>query len=278
MYKNITAEIDDIAEVLETRGDKRLAARLDVVSNSLDAITETRTAAPNDMVPHNASGTNPGSEDADESARLDAYEAKEYHKMPVGKDSMSKAIGVNLKDIVGRLDFAQDSNEKEGQKISVQASGREAAEIEVDTGDPLDHFSTAGLEESGDEDKNPPVDKDEEGKDLEFYGYEKAGSLHMPGKKASKAAEAARRILAEVATAAEVDVEDPDTQGGPIVTEGPSKNLLGGPAASKKAAKEDEECDEDDEECKEANVEYAEKKASRTASRRKLSSIRTIVE
>lgn len=284
MFKNITAELDDIAESLQARGDSRLAARIDMVSNSLETIKAK---------PRKAS-TRTATEDLetdgdDEPGRYDAFTAEVYHREPVGKDSVSKAIGTNLKDIVGRLDFAQDTNDAEGHKIKIQSSKRKAKGMEVDTGDPLDHFSTAGLEEAGDETKNPPVDASQEGEDLQFFGFEEAGKLHMPGG-GKKAAALARDILARVAGDMPVETQKADAE--KPITEGPNKDLLGGPdeewpaaehgltASCETCGKDECECEDDKEEC-EASTEFASvevpRKASRTASR-KLSQIRTVIE
>jgi len=297
MFRNIIAELDDIADLLENRGAKRLAEKIDVVCNTLQKVKPSRQAS------QRVATEDLETDGDDEPGRYDAFEAKVEHRYPVGKDSMSKAIGVNLKDIVGRLDFAQDTNDAEGHKINVQASGRQAKDVEVDTGDPLDHFSTAGLEESGDETKNPPLDKNEEGGDLQLFGFAEAGSLHMPGG-GKKAAALARDILARVAGDIPVDVTDADC-GEPSIEDGPNKGLLGGPdekfpaqehgltasvtaecETCGKAPCECEEADDGKEACEGstefASVEIPENKpAPKTASRkasRKLSQIRTVVE
>ena len=213
MFKEITAELDNIAAALQKRGEVKLAARLDIVSNTLDLREATlkpkKVANPNDMMPKGPD-MNPGSEDADEAGRSDAFEAKNYHKVPVGKDSMSKFLGIQSPDDIN-LDFAQDEGE-----INIQATKRRATSKDIDVGDAADHFSTAGLPESGNETRNPPIDKDQKGSDLEFFGFEPAGKLHMPNKASSKSSKTedvtmnpreARKLLERAA--AEVIVDDP---------------------------------------------------------------------
>ena len=181
-FESIARELDDIANSLEKRGFKKLASRLDMVSNTLEAadrrIASRRKAAPNDLMPSAPDGPPPGSEDADEAGHYDAYEAKNYHKVPVGKDSLSKMLGApSPADMLNRLEIAA-----EGQ-INIQASRRRKAEVapmDVDEGDAADPFTTAGLPESGDETQGKPVDEDQEGGTLEFYGTEAPGTLHMP--------------------------------------------------------------------------------------------------
>jgi hypothetical protein len=121
----ITAELDNIANELQTMATgnpkianvlMRSASKLDLVSNTLEK--QKRTAAqesPADDYPEGEFGP--------ENEHQDAYEAKpgSYHKVPVGKDSLSKAIGKNISEILSDLDFAQASGGKEKHEINIQA-------------------------------------------------------------------------------------------------------------------------------------------------------------
>ncbi len=123
----ITAEIDDIANGVQLLGKRypraaqlltRVAGRLDLVSNELETRpTKGRKAAPTDTE------RLPG-EWGPEDEYQDSYEADGYHRVPVGKDSVSKAIDKNAADILSDLDFAQTTNGKDGHRIYVQAGQR----------------------------------------------------------------------------------------------------------------------------------------------------------
>lgn len=184
----LTDELDEIAAQVE-KINPRLAAKLDTVSNTLD-----RVAAEYDV---------PDWEAADEAGHQDSYKAENYHKFPVGKDSLSKMLGKP-----SPADWSPEPAE-EG-KVELQASrswpfedltpaglarlaaaGRwdevaraarlateDVPDPEGDPGDPTDTFSTAGLPESGGDKAN---DEEQEGSELQFYGTVPAGDLHMPG-------------------------------------------------------------------------------------------------
>jgi hypothetical protein len=132
----VTPELDDLADQVQglsqryPRHAKRLmalAANLDTVSNQLDTearkATRTRTASDPDAE-QGAWGP--------EDVYQDSYEATDYHKAPIGNDSLAKAIDKNPADILSELDFAQSTSGKDKHRILVQAdrrrpSGRKAA-------------------------------------------------------------------------------------------------------------------------------------------------------
>jgi len=225
----VSPELDDLADQVQglsrryPRHAKRLmalAANLDTVSNQLDteATRASRTAAAGD----------PDAEQGawgPEAAYDDSYEADDYHKAPIGNDSLAKAIDKNPADILSDLDFAQSTSGKDKHRILVQADrnrprGRQAAgswpfrdltpaqlaefarkgewdqvrraasmamgsagsrtsakveadtdmDVDIGTFGSEDRLSTADLGESGDEDIAKPVDADQEGGTLQFYG------------------------------------------------------------------------------------------------------------
>lgn len=225
----VTPELDDLADQVQglskryPRHAKRLmalAANLDTVSNQLD--TEAKRAA------RTAAAGDPDAEQGawgPEAAYDDSYEADDYHKAPIGNDSLAKAIDKNPADILSDLDFAQATSGKDKHRILVQSdrrrpagrragrttwpfndlspadlaefarrgqwdqvrraaamamgsSGRSAAKVEADTDMDVDigtfgsedRLSTADLGESGDEEIAKPVDADQEGGTLQFYG------------------------------------------------------------------------------------------------------------
>jgi hypothetical protein len=185
----------------------RTAGKLDMVSNTLDAIPAKRKAKQEGPADEYLPG-----EFGPENEHQDAYTAKNYHKVPIGKDSMSKAIGKNLGEILSDLDFAQTGNARDKQEINVQAgknlrkastpwpfkdlspasfskmaaqgrwdliekaskmaSSVLAADMDVqeDVTGSSDDLSTSALAESGDEAQGKPLDESQEGGDLQFYG------------------------------------------------------------------------------------------------------------
>jgi hypothetical protein len=226
----VTSELDDLADSVQDLSQKyprhakrlmALAANLDTVSNELDteATRVARTAAAGD--PDGEQGAW-----GPEAAYDDSYEADDYHKAPIGNDSLAKAIDKNPADILSDLDFAQSTSGKDKHRILVQSGrnrsrgrqagrtswpfndlspadlaefarrgqwdqvrraatmamgssqGRSAAKIDADTDMDVDigtfgsedRLSTADLGESGDEDIAKPVDVDQEGGTLQFYG------------------------------------------------------------------------------------------------------------
>jgi hypothetical protein len=230
----VTAEIDELADQVQglskryPRHAKRLmalSANLDTVSNQLD-VEATRVSAA-----RKEAATDPDLEAGawgPEDVYDDSYEADDYHKAPVGNDSLAKAIDKNPADILSDLDFAQSTNGKDKHRILVQADrsrprgrqagnawpfvdlepeeiasfarqgrwdlvrraasmaissngvrgGRTSAKVEPDddmnvdigTFGSEDRLSTADLGESGDEEIAKPVDSDQEGGTLQFYG------------------------------------------------------------------------------------------------------------
>jgi hypothetical protein len=130
----VTSELDDLADQVQAlskrypRHAKRLlalSANLDTVSNELDtqATRTARTAASDPDLESGAWGP--------EDVYQDSYEASDYHKAPVGSDSLAKAIDKNPADILADLDFAQSTSGKDKHRILVQAdrqrpNGRQA--------------------------------------------------------------------------------------------------------------------------------------------------------
>lgn len=256
----ITAELDDIANSIQFLGKRyprnatvltRIAARLDTVSNQLDATPPPSRSRKAAAVPEGEWGP--------EDTYQDAFEASDYHKVPVGKDSLSKALDKNLSDILSDLEFAQTTNGNDRHKINVQAgrkaswpfadlspqglqrmaekgdwasisraakmaASRQAAEMEVglDRTGSDDSLSTGDLAEVGNEDETPPVDKDETGGTLQFYGTVPAGqgpdsghhrsNVKAPNRQLRMADTEARKYLQRIAgdKKAPVKLKQPD--------------------------------------------------------------------
>jgi hypothetical protein len=151
----VSEEIDDIADGIQALGKahpkhakrlRTLCAQLDVVSNQLDSEEpepeeSEEPEEPKEKTPPRTSSrrrqaATPDIEDGlwlPESDYQDSYEAEDYHKAPVGNDSLSKAIDANLPDKVADLTFAQNTSGKDRHRILVQAdrngnrNGRRAA-------------------------------------------------------------------------------------------------------------------------------------------------------
>jgi len=257
-FRNITAELDDIANQIQKKGDSCLAGQIDLISNSLDRRSQQAAKSPRKAdqaqglsMPGDGGGGGeeppPGSGDADEAGHADSFEATEYHKVPVGNDSMSRYLKApSPADILNRLDFAQEEGE-----INIQASKKKADHDggDFDPADPLDPYSTAGLPETGDEEAQPPNDVNQEGDDLEFFGNEPPGSLHMPvGRR--ETAKIARQILSRAA--AEIVVDEPEdlhkSEPGEDVERDQSLGGKGGPDADEEVYDEEEMMDMDYEE------------------------------
>lgn len=230
-FKRVTAELDEIAGQLQKKGLNRMAASVDVVANTLEELSKSRRASKKRQAdqsmgmsfPGSSGGmsANPGSEDADEDGRSDAYTAPQeiMHRVPVGKDSMLRATrGVASPGEIS-LDFAQEE-----QQISIQAGKRRRSKKNrrratprgnegwLDPGNPDDIKSTAGLPETGDEDEVPPVDKPQVGDVLPFYGTDPAGSLHGGGRASNRSngnmtSQAQNARFALLREAAEVNVQ-----------------------------------------------------------------------
>lgn len=233
----ITAELDEIAGQIQglvktnPRAAKlltRTAARLDMVSNTLEAEVPAKRKAkqegPADDYPEGEFGP--------ENEHQDAFTATNYHKTPIGKDSMSKAIGKNVSEILSDLDFAQRGNSKDKQRINVQAGRRaswpfsdltpahiskmaaagrwdlveraskmarsvnaEAEERDEDVTGVSDDLSTGSLALSGDESAMPPVDAAQEGGDLQFFGTYPQGEGGGPDSGHHRRGGKSRRIL-----------------------------------------------------------------------------------
>lgn len=189
----LTAELDEIASQVE-KINPRLAAKLDTVANTLDRVAEANYDIPD-------------WEAADEAGHQDAYKAdsSQYHKFPVGKDSLSKMLGKaspadwNPEPAEeGRVELQASAKNwpfedltpaglarlaSKGRWDEVARAARLAMEEDVpdpdgDPGDPTDTYSTAGLPEAGGDAAN---DDDQEGTELQFFGTVPAGELHMPG-------------------------------------------------------------------------------------------------
>jgi len=251
-YERLIAELESIADMVQAK-DRTAAKWLDVVTNEVEAVSRKRSrkAAETPEVPD--------WEAADEPGHQDSFEAKDYHKFPVGKDSVSKLLG-RPSAADSKPDFADEGKIKiqaskaasvwpftdltpEGLKLlatsgqwrEVARAARVAAAVlasddvpdaEGDMGDPTDTYSTSGLPETG---GDASVDEDQEGEDLEFFGTQDAGTLHMPsantGPKKSLDPDTmmdkgrdlvtARSILEAAAgrRAAEVSVQSPESMG-----------------------------------------------------------------
>lgn len=117
-FNIITAELDDLAGELQKRGHDRLAAKVDMVSNTLDAF---RVASDPDKAPE---GSPPGTQNSVQIAdQFDATRGQHYGPTPVGDDSVSAVLGAeSVSDILDRLSFAQRGKPEERQGIHIQAS------------------------------------------------------------------------------------------------------------------------------------------------------------
>jgi hypothetical protein len=131
----VSREIDDIADGIQSlekrhpRHAKRLralSAQLDVVSNQLDS-EEKDDPTKKESKKKSSSRRQAAAPDIEdgmwepEDVYQDSYEADDYHKAPVGNDSLSKAIESNLPDKVSELTFAQNTSGKDKHRILVQA-------------------------------------------------------------------------------------------------------------------------------------------------------------
>jgi hypothetical protein len=273
-----SAELDSISLEVQSRAaslkakDPRKAADLMKVAERIDAVAnELETSG---KTSSKTAGAEPFEEFGPENEHQDRFEASDYHKVPVGNDSMSKALDKNLSQIVSELEFGQTGNAKDKQRINIQASkawpfkdlkpedlarmassgdwgsieraakmartaGKTAAEMEVDedTTGGADTLSTADLAETGDEAATPPVDADEVGGVLQFYGTDGPGkgpdSGHH-GPTASKKSWARRVLLASLQeapeetapkTAAEAKVPVKVKQPDALLTDGPGEDV-----------------------------------------------------
>jgi hypothetical protein len=217
MSKQIQATLDSIATEVQALGKRypklastmnKYAARIDVVTNSIQAGAIRRAG-------EERGGERLEGEFGPEDEHQDSFEATNYHKTPIGNDSMSKAIGKNPADILADLDFAQNSGGAEGHEINIQAgrfasswpfrdlspkafvrlaqnghwdlvgkaarlarrmAGEGSMEVDEDETGSADDLSTADLAETGDESQNAPIDASQEGDTLQFFGTEPAGS------------------------------------------------------------------------------------------------------
>jgi hypothetical protein len=197
--RTVIAELDDISTILEKSGNKVLATRLDTVTNTIDQETRSRTAGKRVKADEN----NPGWEDSDEDGRSDAFEAKNYHREPVGSRAVTKLVAPSVKEIFGRLDLATEDtvNLQASRKRIPQraAQRRQAAETAycADEGDDKDTFSTNGMPESGDESRCPPIDKDQTGEPIEMVGTVPYGSLTASARRARQTLRAAANVSVE---------------------------------------------------------------------------------
>jgi hypothetical protein len=198
MLRDLIAELDDIANTLQGRGFNRLAGRTDIISNTLESL-DKRVASRKADLGFPKGNTNvkapPGSEDADEAGHSDQFIAENYHRVPVGNDSVSRMLGTpSVADMLSRLDFADEGT------INVQSSRsrRKAEKTEVfDEGNALDPWTTAGLPESGDEEQETPPDVDQKGDVLPFLGTLEEGDLHMPEGSSSGSESEINKILTQ---------------------------------------------------------------------------------
>jgi hypothetical protein len=118
-YAAIYQELDDIADALERKGYTKLAARLDMASNSLEA-SDRRLESRQSNRRAESLNTDLGgdgatdeilddSEEGDDMNYYDPFEADVYHKVPVGNDSVSRMLGTpSAADMLNRLDFADN--------------------------------------------------------------------------------------------------------------------------------------------------------------------------
>lgn len=121
----ISSELDDIAngvEALKKSHPKlaasltKIAAHIDLVSNSVENRSRRAATERDDYLP---------GEFGPEDEHQDSFEATDYHKTPIGKDSVSKAIGKNVADILSDLDLAQRTSPSEGHEVNVQAAKKD---------------------------------------------------------------------------------------------------------------------------------------------------------
>lgn len=219
--KEIIAELDDIAGQIEKtiEGGQKFAASIDTVSNTLEQLdrqaSRKKAEAPNV----------PDWEASDEPGRQDSYDATgTYHKFPVGQDSVSRVldrpsakdsdlniaeegpVNIQASQELANLQASLNTPFKEfedltphvlsrlasqGQwdevaraaKMGMTRQAMEVADPEGDPGDPGDDYSTSGLPETG---GDTPIDDDQTGDDLSFYGTLGPGELHMPSGSGSK--------------------------------------------------------------------------------------------
>jgi hypothetical protein len=144
----VTSELDDLADSVQGLSQKyprhakrlmALAANLDTVSNQLD--TEAKRAG----------RTAAGDPDAEQGAwnpedvYQDSYEADDYHKAPIGNDSLAKAIDKNPADILSDLDFAQSTSGKDKHRILVQADRKRPSERQAAGSWPFKDLTPADL-------------------------------------------------------------------------------------------------------------------------------------
>jgi hypothetical protein len=193
--RTVIAELDEISTILEKGGNKVLATRLDAVTNTIDQEVRTTRRASVRVAEEN----NPGWEDSDEDGRSDAYEAKHYHREPVGSRAVTKLVAPTVKEIFNRLDLATEDtvNLQAGAKRIPQR--RQAAETSycADEGDDKDTFTTSGMPESGDESRCPPIDKDQTGEPIEMVGTVPYGSLTASARRARQTLRAAANVSVE---------------------------------------------------------------------------------
>jgi hypothetical protein len=230
----IVEELGDIADGIQAmekehprhaRQLQALSTQLDIVSNHLDNESKKNKSRSGSRrqaaAPDIEDGMWPCEDELQDSYEFDPADE---HKTPIGYDGLSKAIDKNVPDVVGDLQFAQNTDGKDKHRILIQADRRQSfnrnsswpfrdlhpgqiqrwaesgqwgmvrraasmalshtqvsggqrtaafgADLEVDVGrfGAEDNLSTADLGESGNEDITKPVDYDEEGGTLQFFG------------------------------------------------------------------------------------------------------------
>jgi hypothetical protein len=216
----ISSELDDISNSVEAlaKGNPKLAKKMASITRNLDIVANTVDRMAKQEGPAEAY---PEGEFGFENEHQDSYTAKNYHKVPVGADSVAKAIGKNLTDIMADLDFVQTTNPAEKHAINVQASlqravknqnwklaeklARKAAEIELkidedETGSE-DDLSTSDLSESGGDDA---IDQAQVGGVLPLRGSEPQSTGGQDtghhARQSSKKYLAAKKILSKIAS------------------------------------------------------------------------------
>lgn len=117
--QSLVSELEDIATILQNKNLFRVAAKLDIVSNTLEDVFK-RTASDPDKAPE---GAPPGSQSTVQVAdQFDASRGRDYGPTPIGNDSVGEALGMSsVADILNRLDFAQHKEADDLQDVHIQA-------------------------------------------------------------------------------------------------------------------------------------------------------------
>jgi len=173
----ITGRLDKVATYLQNKGEKKAAAALDQVTNTLASV---RVA----VVPETSN--NPDENPA--VPAQDVFLAKDYHKLPVGADN----VGSEVFDKKNANDYSPTFASEATVNVQASNRGRQAENVDLqdmtdkhldpdiyDLGNATDDFSTGALPQSG---HDPAVDDDQEGGSLEAFGTQPEGALHASRK------------------------------------------------------------------------------------------------